>query len=291
MRCTGCFSEYSAVGGIVDFAPDEHYDRFTPSDQLTEEHLRGLELEIEGSRRRIEDFYLPLIRRTKPDARRVLDCGCGNGVSVDTLAWHGYDAWGNDLSELRAWQWRERSHPDRLVVANALRLPFPDGYFEVVISSGVIEHIGVEESSVPRYSVRALPDRDARRAAFLRELGRVLAPGGQLFIDCPNGAFPIDFWHGDAAGGPRFHSTREPFLPRYREIERAADGAIPGARVSALSPYKRLQFKQAGRHLHGRLLAPLGSLLFRTMTLPPLRWLAATALNPFLVVRIERPQR
>lgn len=287
MRCTGCLAEYGVQDGIVDFAPDEHYDRFTPTDTLSEEHLRGLELEVEGSRRRIEDFYLPLI--LERGARRVLDCGCGNGVSVEALLAHGYDAWGNDLSELRAWQWRQRAVRERLVVANALKLPFPDSYFDVVISSGVIEHIGVEESAVPRYTVRPLPDRDLRRVAFLRELGRVLARGGRLFLDCPNGAFPIDFWHGDAAGRPRFHSPREPFLPRYREIQQLALRAMPGAKVSALSPYRRLQFKQAGRHLHGRVLAPVGNVFFGAMRLPPLRWMAATALNPFLVVRIERP--
>jgi len=288
VRCTGCGREYPSEGGIIDFAPGEHYDRFAPTDEVSEEHRRGLELEIEGSRRRILDYYLPLIRSVAPGARRVLDCGCGNGVSVETLLAHGYDAWGNDLSELRAWQWRQSPIPDRLVVANALTLPFPDASFDVVISSGVIEHIGVEEMAVPRYSVRALPDRDERRLAFIRELGRVLAPGGELFLDCPNGAFPIDFWHGDATGGARWHSTREPFLPRYAEIRALAREAFPGARVSALSPYRRLQFKQASRHLHGRLLAPLGNVLFRAMTLPPLRWLAKSAINPFLVVRISR---
>jgi SAM-dependent methyltransferase len=286
--------------GIADFEPDGHYDRFDPSDQLSDEHLCGLELEIEGSRRRIDDFYLPLIRETSPNATRVLDCGCGNGISVETLRRHGYDAWGNDLSELRAWQWRQPpgveqasglpsgSPHGRLHIANALRLPFPDGSFHVVIASGVIEHIGVEESSLPRYSVRALRDRDAQRVKFLEELGRVVTPGGEIFIDCPNGAFPVDFWHGDAPGRPRFHWPGERFLPRYAEIRRAAEQALPGSRVRALSPRGRLQFRQAGEHLHGRLLAGPASLLFGAMNVRPLRWLATTAVNPFLVVRISK---
>jgi SAM-dependent methyltransferase len=287
VRCVGCGGSYPIEGEIVDFAPGEHYDRFVPSDVLSQEHLRGLELEVEGSRRRIEDFYLPMIA-PRP-ALRILDCGCGNGVSVATLLAHGFDAWGNDLSELRAWQWRRLPIGDRLVVANALRLPFPDAYFDAVISSGVIEHIGVEESTLPRYSVRPLPDRDERRLAFLRELGRVVAPGGEIFIDCPNGAFPVDFWHSDAAGRPRFHSVREKFLPTFGELRRAAREALPGSAVEALSPDKRLQFRQAGRHLHGRLLGPFAGALFRAMKHRPFRWLAATAVNPFLVVRIATP--
>lgn len=289
IRCNDCGKTFPRLYGAIDFAPDEHYDRYTPSDALTEPHKEGLALEVEGSRRRIADFYLPQLRAAAPDARRVLDSGCGNGISVEVLAAAGYEAWGNDLSELRAWQWRERTVADRLVVANSLRLPFADGYFDAVISSGVIEHIGVVESAVPTYGVTPLPDRDARRVAFLREMRRVLKPGGILFLDCPNGAFPIDFWHGNAPGRPRFHSTAEGFLPTFRELRRAAETAMPGCSVRPVSPYKRLQFRQAAHHVYGRVLAPVGDLFFRAMAAPPLRWLAATRANPFLVVRIETP--
>ena len=279
--CATCATSYPVDAfGIIDFAPNAHYDRFTGTETLTDEHLRGLEIEIEGSRSRIIDYYTPMLRR----GSRVLDCGCGNGISVETLAADGFDTWGIDLSELRAWQWRERGVRDRLMIADALHLPFPDGFFDAVISSGVIEHIGVEEVAIPRYAVRPLADRDERRIAFLREIARVLAPGGTIFIDCPNGAFPIDFWHG----GIRVHSVREGFLPSFADVRRLANIALPDARVEALSPYRRLQFRQAGRHLIGRIAAPAVDVFFRLMTWRPFRFLAGTPLNPFLVVRITR---
>ena len=263
-RCVRCYPD-------GDFSEGRYYDHFDGTTPLTPEHVKGLELELEGTRRRILDFYLPLL----PPAARVLDCGCGNGLSVDLLIEHGFDAWGNDLSQLRKWQWRERAHRDRLVVASALSLPFPDDAFDVILSSGVIEHIGVSETSIPRYAVTPLPNRDELRAQFLRELLRV-AP--TVYLDCPNGAFPIDFWHGDEPGSARFHSLGEGFLPTFREIRALAPHAEP------LSPYKRLQFRQAAQHWYGRALARPAEWFFRFMP----RFVAKSALNPFLVVRVTR---
>jgi SAM-dependent methyltransferase len=286
-ECARCYP-----GG--DFSEGRYYDQFDASTVLTPEHREGLQLEIEGTRRRILDFYLPLLHGEAPGRRltsrrdagvpklhgvpppRVLDCGCGNGLSVDLLNDRGFEAWGNDLSQLRQWQWREREHRDRLVVASALALPFPDKYFDVVISSGVIEHIGVEETAVPRYAVKPLPDRDALRAAFLRELLRVTRTA--IYLDCPNGAFPIDFWHSDRPGSPRFHSRGEGFLPTFDEIR----ALVPGLRVEPLSPYKRLQFRQAAQHWYGRVLGKPAEWFFRFMP----RFVAKSPLNPFLVVRV-----
>jgi SAM-dependent methyltransferase len=278
--------EWPVDDGIADFAKGNYYDHFDPTTDLRDGHAEGLQLELEGTRRRILDFYAPMI----PARSRVLDCGCGNGLSVDLLNDAGFDAWGNDLSALRKWQWRERKRSDRLVVASALSLPFADESFDVIVSSGVIEHIGVEETGVPRYTVRALPNRDELRRAYFRELSRVLAPGGSLFVDCPNGLFPIDFWHADAPGRPRFHSIREGFLPSYRELREYALTTMSNASVEALSPYRRLQFRQASRNGYGRMLARPVEFFLKAMTARPLRFLSSSFLNPFLVVKITKRQ-
>jgi SAM-dependent methyltransferase len=218
----------------------------------------------------------------------VLDSGCGNGLSVDLLSAAGVDAWGHDLSALRKWQWRQRRMRERLVVADATSLPFPDGFFDVVISSGVIEHIGVEERGNPRYSVTPLAGKEGMRIGYLRELLRVVRGGGRLIVDCPNGAFPIDFWHGDKAGGARWHSLREGFLPTFRDIARWACAADGTARVGSLPTRGRLRFQQVGAHWYGRLFAIPMAVLLRIMEVPGLRWLARSPLNPYLVIEIER---
>jgi len=284
LHCAKCNRSYPIEDAIADFSLGRYYDAFDPGQILPDEHNAGLALELEGTRRRIDDFYGPLIRRLQPDARRVLDCGCGNGLAVDLFSDLGFEAWGNDLSQLRKWQWRQRAMRERLVVADGSSLPFPDGFFDVVIASGVIEHIGVEESGVPHYSVRPKSTRDDERQTFARELLRVTRHGGDILLDCPNGTFPIDFWHGDAAGGARVHALDEGFLPLPREVR----ALFPAHQVEFLSPYRRLQFGQASRHWYGRLLGRPMNAFFRMMQWPVVRGLAASPLNPFLVARIRR---
>jgi SAM-dependent methyltransferase len=283
--CPTCGSAYGVDEGIADFSRGVYYDSFDDADALPDDHQAALAMELEGTRRRIDDYYGPLIATHQPSARRILDCGCGNGLAVDLLSEQGYEAWGNDLSQLRKWQWRERRMRERLVVADGSALPFPDAYFDVVIASGVIEHIGVEESGVPRYSVRPRATRDAERRTFASELLRVTRSGGTIFIDCPNGAFPIDFWHGDAPGAARRHSRDEGFLPTANELRSLFADA---ADVEMLSPYRRLQFGQASRHWYGRILGRPAGAFFRMMQLPLAKRLASSALNPFLVAKVEK---
>jgi SAM-dependent methyltransferase len=117
---------------------------------------------------------------------RVLDLGCGEGRHViATHALDGADSVGVDLSLADLGTARSR-HAEfleafaaghdtpqngeaplmALLAADALVLPFRDGAFDVVICSEVLEH---------------LPDY---RGA-LREIERVLRPGGRLCISVP----------------------------------------------------------------------------------------------------------
>lgn len=72
---------------------------------------------------------------------RVLEVGCGEGM----IAKHLLQRWANvtalDLPDasLRRW-WREHPGP-RYLHADAGRLPFPDGFFDVAVAVEVMEHL------------------------------------------------------------------------------------------------------------------------------------------------------
>lgn len=270
---------------MTDFAQGRYYDQFDESTVLTDEHKHALEREVDGAIARIRDYYGPLMAKDgKP--LRVLDAGCGNGISVDLLVREGHDAWGIDSSSLRRWQWRERDRRDRLAVAGGANLPFADHSFDVLLCSGVLEHIGVEETGGDAYRVRPLPQRDAARRAFLIGLLRVLRPGGALYLDFPNGAFPIDFWHNTRGGSARFHSIREGFLPTFAEVKDLAMQIDPQIQVDPVSPNRRLRFQQVRQHWYGRAFAVPMQILFSAMDHFPR--LARSPINPFLVIRLTK---
>jgi SAM-dependent methyltransferase len=294
LECASCRRSYPVADGVADFVSGEYYDRFAPGAPLSEEERAGLEHEVGGATSRIRDFYLPRIENARRrsgqtgHAWRVLDCGCGNGISVDVLNEEGFAAWGNDPSALRQWQWRERKWRERLSVADGSSLPFPDGFFDAVLASGVLEHVGVEESRSAGYAVRPLPSRDADRRRFLAELLRVTSAGGTIWLDFPNGAFPIDFWHGDRPGAARRHGRLEGFLPTAAEVRGLFRDLAPAATVRFHSPHRRLGFRQVGRHWYGAALSLPARLFLRAMAVPPLTFLASSPANPFLVVEVRR---
>lgn len=135
-------------------------------------------------------------------------------------------------------------------------------------------------------------DRDLRRRAVIAEPGRVLTAVGMLVVDCPNGAFPVDFWHGDRIGAFRVHLVPDSLLPSHSDLLRwgAETGLEP--RIEPLGD--RLRFRQVRRRWWGRLLAPLAALLLRLLdravgARPGGRWARSWArLYPYVVVSYRR---
>jgi SAM-dependent methyltransferase len=279
--------------GGIDFLRGTEFKDFdwNPDDPGQQELL---EQEAAGVAARMESFIIPLIRRfsrsTPPGDPKpaVLDCGCGSGLSVDILNAHGIPAVGIDAGEARHRQWSGRSFHRRLHSANALHLPFGTQSFDVVLSSGLIEHIGIHEEETGTYQARRLPDCHAQRQEFVSELVRVLKPGGFILLDHPNGGSPADFWHGGSPGSIRWHAVWGDMLPRFGEIARYLRHADRSFRLYSLSPRHRLQFNRVRNHWYGRAFTPLMQVWFRMVEVRALSFLSRGFLNPYLVTVASR---
>lgn len=121
------------------------------------------------------DIYLfdQLLRgRIKEDAR-ILDAGCGSGRNLVYLLRSGYDVWGVDESEtaitgVRVLASHLAPHVDpvtRFRVERVEAMSLEDSSMDFVISSAVL-HFARDEAHWQR---------------MVREMWRVLAPGGVLF--------------------------------------------------------------------------------------------------------------
>lgn len=101
-------------------------------------------------------------------ANRALDLGCGDGRFTATLAAVAARVTGADVAEAALHRARCR-HPELEFVRVPFdgELPFPDGAFELVWASEVIEHV-------------------ADTARWLSEVRRVLVPRGRLLVTTPS---------------------------------------------------------------------------------------------------------
>jgi SAM-dependent methyltransferase len=109
---------------------------------------------------------LDLLDRAMPTRGRLLDFGCGFGGFLEAAQRHGWDAHGVELGAWAGEAAAARGVPN-LHVGYIEDMSFEPGSFDVVHSSQVFEHL-------PH------PGNE------LATLGRLLRPGGILYLDVPN---------------------------------------------------------------------------------------------------------
>jgi len=107
-----------------------------------------------------------------PAPARILDAGCGSGRNMVDLARHG-TVTGVELSDVSVGLARERGMGE-VIAGSVLEMPFPSDSFDLAVTLDVIEHLEDDLGA-------------------LRELRRVVAPGGALLVTVP--AYPW-LWSG-----------------------------------------------------------------------------------------------
>jgi SAM-dependent methyltransferase len=109
----------------------------------------------------------PVLRRHLPADGLVIDAGCGTGKWVTHLHRLGYRIVGLDISHEALAAARRQVPGVVLALADTQRAPIRDASVDAVLSLGVVEH------------------DEAGPVAGLRELHRMLKPGGLLVLDVP----------------------------------------------------------------------------------------------------------
>jgi SAM-dependent methyltransferase len=121
-----------------------------------------------GRRKIIASFVEDICRRVTDRRPRILDVGCGTGANLLMLSKYG-DAEGVDVSEDALSFCHERGL-EQVKLGAAEALPYEDGTFDLVTALDVVEHL----------------DDDL---AGLREMRRVLRPGGRVLLFVPTFMF------------------------------------------------------------------------------------------------------
>jgi SAM-dependent methyltransferase len=121
-----------------------------------------------GRRKILADFVEQICRQVTDRRPRILDVGCGTGANLLMLSEYG-EAEGVDVAEDALAFCRERGL-DKVRLGAGEELPYEDGTFDLVTAFDVVEHM----------------DDDL---AGLREMRRVLRPGGRVLLFVPTFMF------------------------------------------------------------------------------------------------------
>ena len=163
--------EKKLAARIMDALPEqrsrvslEAYDELFSSVPWHPGHLA-----TEARRREVEKSYRSFLRQIGRD-RDVLEIGCGNGIQLRALAPVNKRCVGVDISATVLDHNADLPSNVELLVADACDLSsLADNSFDVAFSSQLIEHIHPDD--VPRH---------------LREMARVLRPGGRYIFNTPH---------------------------------------------------------------------------------------------------------
>jgi len=208
---------------------------------------------------------------------KVIDVGCGAGRhsyeayrrGADVIA---FDQNAEELAEVDTMlqaMGAEGEAPEsakaQVVVGDALALPYPDGTFDVVIASEILEHVPDDETAIA-------------------ELVRVLRPGGSLVVTVPRWLpekicwLLSDSYHANEGGHIRIYQAGE-----LRSKVEACGGIFTGsAHAHALhSPYWWLKCAVGvDNNDHPAVKAYHKLLVWDMMSKPALTRVAETVLNP-----------
>jgi len=111
---------------------------------------------------------------------KILDIGCSYGVLLQILREKGGDVYGVETNLRFVKICREKGL--NVIYGTLKDAKYPNSFFDIIILSQVIEHV-------------------PSPTEILKEVWRILRPGGRVFIYCPNADSYLrkifgKYWHG-----------------------------------------------------------------------------------------------
>lgn len=174
-----------------------------------------------------------------PSGASVLELGCGNGKTLSALANADCAITAIDISKKAVELCARMVHEQglrcvRVMVADACALPFADASFDVVVAFHVLEHL-----------------LEADRTTAIREIRRVLKPGGRVFVR----AFSVNdmrFGKGKEVEPATFRRKSGVVYHYFAEAE--LDGLFKAFRIKKRSLERRIVRHGGESHIREALL-------------------------------------
>lgn len=193
LKCRTCAFVYSGLPDVEVEQANFHFD-----EEIVERY-RMRQSWVD------RQWFASIVRRVARRAGigRVLDVGCGNGVLLREFVKSGWQGFGVDPSP-----WAVQCADGYEVFQSTLHgAGFPDGHFDVVTNTAVLEHV-------------------AQPHLYVEEVLRILRPGGCAYFNVPNyGSLSIRLGCGSfRSNTPPWHAnyfthrTLAGFLDCYRDM-------------------------------------------------------------------------
>lgn len=130
------------------------------------------------------DYIFNKIEATTENLR-LLDAGCGKGELMYFCKRKGYEVFGVDYSKAAVKMSKDllklkfdNFEESNIVQSDVRSIPFPSNYFDVVVSTDLIEHLDDNEAAV----------------AFIDEIYRALKPGGVFYLHTAPNKLYVDYF-------------------------------------------------------------------------------------------------